>query len=53
MRAIYKVQSAIRRSDKVASVISAACIAMGGLLTVAWTGVLGLYTYNVISWLFQ
>jgi hypothetical protein len=48
MRMIYK--SGVTHSDRLASVLPAACLGIGGLLTVAWAGVLGLCTYNVICW---
>ena len=42
-----------QNSDKLASLIPAAFLACGGLLTVAWSCALALCTYDVLCWLLE
>jgi hypothetical protein len=40
-----------RRGSIASSVLRAACLAVGGMLTLGWVGILGLGAYNVTWWI--
>jgi hypothetical protein len=41
------------RGGRLLSVFPIACLAIGGLLTLAWSCALALCTYNIVCWLFE